>query len=86
MSALQITYLVILSVCILGSGFFSGSETALVGVPRERVAQLLTVDRRATAVARLTEDPDIMLSTLLVANNFVNILGASVDTVLFVDR
>ncbi len=85
MSALQITYLVILSVCILASGFFSGSETALVGVPRERVAQLLTVDRRATAVGKLTEDPDIMLSTLLVANNFVNILGASVATVLFVD-
>jgi putative hemolysin len=33
----------------------------------------------------LIADPDAMLSTLLVANNFVNILGAAVATVLFVD-
>jgi putative hemolysin len=85
MSPLEIAYLAILSVCILASGFFSGSETALIAVPRERVAQLLDTDRRAARVVALTEDPDRMLSTLLVANNFVNILGASVATVLFVD-
>ena len=85
MSGLEIVYLAILSVCILASGFFSGSETALVAVPRERVAQLLDTDRRAARVVALTEDPDRMLGTLLVANNFVNILGASVATVLFVD-
>ncbi len=85
MSALQMVYLATLSVCVLASGFFSGSETALVSVPRERVAQLIATDRRAARVVALTEDPDHMLSTLLVANNFVNILGASVATVLFVD-
>ena len=85
MTTLAIVYLTILSVCVLASGFFSGSETALVGVPRERVAQLLDTDRRAALVVALTEDPDRMLGTLLVANNFVNILGASVATVLFVD-
>jgi CBS domain containing-hemolysin-like protein len=85
MSTGQITYLAILSTCIVASGFFSGSETALIAVPRERVAQLLSVDRRAGLVAALTADPDRMLSTLLVANNFVNILGASVATVLMVD-
>jgi len=36
-------------------------------------------------LAALTADPDRMLSTLLVGNNFVNILGASVATVLFID-
>jgi len=85
MTGLEITYLVILSVCILASGFFSGSETALVAVPRERVHQLLDTDARARRVEELTAEPDRMLSTLLVANNFVNILGASVATVLFVD-
>lgn len=78
-------YLVVLCVCIMASGFFSGSETALVGVARERVEQLLTTDPRASKVAALLEDQDRMLSTLLVANNFVNILGASVATVLFID-
>jgi len=81
----QIVYLAILGVCVLASGFFSGSETALVSVPRERVEQLLTTDRRAKSLRALLEEPEAMLSTLLVANNFVNILGASIATVLFVD-
>jgi putative hemolysin len=85
MSGLQIVYLALLGTCIFASGFFSGSETALVAIPRERVAGLVATNRRAARLADLTEDPDRMLSTLLVANNFVNILGASVATVLFVD-
>jgi putative hemolysin len=84
-SGLEITYGIILTVCILASGFFSGSETALVGIQRERVAQLVESDRRGRFVEALISDPDAMLSTLLVANNFVNILGASVATVIFVD-
>jgi len=84
-TSLQITYLVILTVCIMASGFFSGSETALIGIQRERVEQLQAHDRRGRFVRLLISDPDAMLSTLLVANNFVNILGASVATVLFVD-
>ncbi|MFQ5948453.1 MAG: hemolysin family protein [Acidimicrobiia bacterium] len=85
MSALQIVYLVVLGLCVLASGFFSGSETALVAVPRERVEQLGNRDRRAEPLVNLTADPDHMLSTLLLANNFVNILAASVATVLFID-
>lgn len=85
MTGLQIAYLVILSVCVLASGFFSGAETALVGIQRERVEQLLASDRRGRHVDALIGDSEAMLSTLLVANNFVNILGASVATVLFVD-
>ncbi|NQV08205.1 HlyC/CorC family transporter [bacterium] len=84
MTVAHVTYLIILAVCILASGFFSGSETALIAVPRERVAQLEGF-RRAETLAALKDDPDQMLSTLLIANNFVNILGASVATVLFVD-
>ncbi len=84
MSGLQIAFLVILSVCILASGFFSGSETALIGIPRERVHQL-GADRRGRALAELVANPEQMLSTLLLANNFVNILGASVATTLFID-
>ena len=51
MSGVQIIYLVILSVCILASGFFSGSETALIGIQRERVAQLLEKDPEALRAA-----------------------------------
>lgn len=86
MTALQTSYLVVLALCVTASGFFSGSETALIGVARERVVQLQERHpRRASRLAALTDDPDRMLSTILVGNNFVNILGASVATVLFVD-
>lgn len=85
MTGLQTTYLVVLAACVVLSGFFSGSETALISVPRERVHKLRDGDRRARLVEGLLAEPDRMLSTLLVANNFVNILAASVATVLFVD-
>lgn len=85
MTGLEILDLVILAVCVLASGFFSGSETALIGIQRERVAQLVETDKRGRFVEALITDPDTLLGTLLVANNFVNILGASVATVLFID-
>jgi len=78
-------YLGILGVCIIASGFFSGSETAIIGIQRERVHQLAQRDRRGRKLEALLEDPDRTLSTLLIANNFVNILAASVATVLFID-
>lgn len=84
MSSTNIAYLVILGLCAVGSGFFSGSETALIGIGKERVHQLANSGRRGRRVVQLVSDPDRLLSTVLVANNLVNILGASVATVLFV--
>ena len=84
MTGLTVLYIALLGVCILSSGFFSGSETALVGVPRERVHQHVG-GKRGKHVEALLAHPEEMLSTLLVANNFVNILGAAIATVLFID-
>ena len=81
----RIIYLVILAISALGSGFFSGSETALIGIQQERVHQLARSSRRGRRVQQLAGDPDRLLSTLLVANNLVNILGASLATALFID-
>jgi putative hemolysin len=69
-------------VCLLLSAFFSGSETALIGIGKERVHQL--TGRRGQRVQQLVADPDRLLSTLLVANNLVNILGAAIATTLFI--
>ncbi len=85
MSGLQLLYVVILAVCVAASGFFSGSETAIIGIQRERVHQLATRDRRGRKLEALLDEPDRTLSTLLIANNFVNILAASIATVLFID-
>jgi putative hemolysin len=77
-------YLGILAVCTVASGFFSGSETALIGISRERVHQLASLGHRGQRLEQLVSDPERMLSTLLVANNAVNVLSASVATILFV--
>ena len=77
-------YIGILAVCTLASGFFSGSETALIGISRERVHQLAMLGRRGERLEQLVSDPERMLSTLLVANNAVNVLSATVATILFV--
>lgn len=84
MTTETVVYLVILGVCTLASGFFSGSETALIGISRERVHRLADTDPRGRRLEQLISQPERMLSTLLVANNAVNVLSASVATILFV--
>lgn len=85
MTASTIAYVLILGATAVASGFFSGSETALISLGRERVHQMGDRGRRGERVAQLVADPDRLLSTILVANNLVNILGATVAAILFVD-
>ena len=77
--------IIVFSLCVLSSGFLSGSETALTAIPRERVHRLAETGRRGTRLEELANDPDRTLSTILVANNFVNILATSVATVIAID-
>lgn len=84
MNTTNVAYIVILGFAALASGFFSGSETALIGIGKERVHQLSDHGKRGQRVQQLVADPDRLLSTLLVANNLVNILGAAIATTLFI--
>ncbi len=84
MGADSVAYLLILGACLVASGFFSGSETALIGISKERVHQLAEQGGRGQRVQQLVADPDRMLSTLLVANNLANVLAAAVATTLFI--
>jgi len=81
-SGLQVVLLSVFSACVVASGFLSGSETALTAIPRERVHQLADRGKRGARLASLTDDPEGTLGTVLVANNFVNILATSLATVL----
>jgi magnesium and cobalt exporter, CNNM family len=67
------------------SGFFSGSETALLSLDKLRVRFLEQKERRgADKLARLLDDPDRLLSGILVGNNLVNIAASVIATGLFV--
>ena len=82
MTPVQAILLVVLGLCVLSSGFLSGSETAIVAVPRERAHQLAEQGRSGQRLEALLTDLEGTIGALLVANNFVNILGASVATAL----
>lgn len=85
MTSLQIGLLVFLCLLFVASGFLSGSETSVVAIPRERLPQLADRGRRGRRLAALASDPEATIGTILVANNFVNILATSIATVLAVD-
>lgn len=65
--------------CLVVSGFFSGSETALIAVSRLRLRhQASEGDLAARRILALVDDPRRLLAGILVGNNLVNILGAVV--------
>lgn len=72
-----------LSLLLLLSGVFSGSETALVALSLSRVEGLVKEERSgAQALLHLKQDPTRMLITILICNNLVNIASASLATVV----
>jgi Mg2+/Co2+ transporter CorB len=70
-----------IAVLIALSGFFSGSETALTAASRHRIHHLAGAgNKRARAVARLTEDRERLIGAILLGNNAVNILASALAT------
>lgn len=64
----------LLGALLLLSAFFSGSETALTSVSRLRIRHLTKKNNiRAALVEKLLENPNRMISTILIGNNLANI-------------
>jgi putative hemolysin len=85
MSGIETLYLVLLIVCLLLSAFFSSSETAFVSLQKIRIEHLVnTKVRGAKRVARMVKQPEKLLSTILLGNNFVNTAAAALATFLAV--
>ncbi|RCS22367.1 HlyC/CorC family transporter [Phyllobacterium salinisoli] len=74
----------IILLCVLLSGFFSGSETALTAASRGRMMTLeKNGEPRAGLVQRLILRRDRLIGALLIGNNLVNILASSITTTIF---
>ena len=85
MSGTNILYLVLVFVCIILSAFFSGSETALTSVQRIKLQTMVDSDvKGAKRLARMLENPERFLSTVLLGNNFVNTAATALSTILAV--
>jgi putative hemolysin len=80
---ISVTEIIILLVCFAGSAFFSGSEAVLMSLGIDRARQIMQEGgSRARAMTFMIERPNELLTTILVGNNVVNILAASVTTVI----
>ena len=75
--------LIILVLLLAGSAFFSASETALMGVSKIKVRNMIE-DKvpGAKVVDKLVSNPSKLLGAILVGNNLVNIGASSLATSL----
>ncbi len=71
-------YLVGLSILLALSAFFSGSETALFSLTRAQAKRMSEGTRLERAVHELLQQPQRLLSSILVGNMLVNVMLASV--------
>ena len=79
----QIANIVILLVLLLLSAFFSSSEAAFLSLQRTRIAHLVNLGvAGAERVSKMIDEPDRLLSTILLGNNLVNVGFAAVVTVI----
>jgi Mg2+/Co2+ transporter CorB len=77
------TLFTVLLVLIVCSGFFSSSETGLMALNRYRLRHLAKQGHRGASLAQhLLKKPDRLIGLILLGNNLVNILAASIATVI----
>ena len=77
--------LIALIILIFLSGYFSATETAFSSLNIIKIKNLAAQgNKKAALVLELCEKYDKLLSSILVGNNIVNILSASLATLLFV--
>lgn len=75
--------LILLIILLMGSAFFSASETALMSLSKLRLKHMVEEKRKgALNIERLLENPQKMLVAILVGNNVVNIWGSAIATAL----
>jgi len=84
-TASEIPLLICLPVLLVGSGFFSGSETALFGLTH---TERMTLHSRGGVAGRaldaLLEHPRMLLITVLLGNMVVNVLYFVISSVLLI--
>ena len=65
------------------SAFFSSAETALTTINKIRIKTLADEgSKKASIVLKIVDNPDKMLSAILIGNNIVNISASSLVTIL----
>ena len=78
--------ILVIFLCILSEAFFSGSEIAIVSLPKlELQKRLKEGDRRAKLLAELLKEPEKLLTTTLIGTNLSTVTGSAVFTTFIMD-
>ncbi len=81
----DIITIIVMALLVLMSSYFSATETAFSSLNKTRLKALSEKgNKRARRTLALSEKYDRLLSTILIGNNIVNILLASMATVFFI--
>ena len=75
-----------LILCIALSAFFSATETAYSACNRVKLKTADAKKEKAQIALALLEKYDSLITTVLIGNNLVNIVGAAIATLLFTTR
>lgn len=77
--------LIALFALLLGSAFFSASETAFSSLNRIKLKNMAAQgNKRAVLALKLAENYDKLLSAVLIGNNIINISSSALATIFFV--
>lgn len=80
------TQIITLIILLFLSGFFSGSEVALISLAKHRVMQMIENKKLGAGfIKKLKDNPQRMLATILIGNNLVNIAAASMMTAITIE-
>jgi len=81
-----IVKIIVLFLLLLLSAFFAGSETALIRIGRTKARSLLKRGvKGADTVQKLVNEPDALLTTVLIGNNIVNIAASALATSIAIE-
>lgn len=79
--------IIVLGLLIMGSAYFSASETAFSSMNKIRMKNMVSDgNRKAKLALKLADDYDRLIAGILIGNNIVNIAASSLATVLFVQH
>ena len=70
---------------LIFSAFSSGSETGMMASNKVKLRNLSKEAKGAKRALRLLQRPDILLSSILISNNFANILASAIVTIMMID-
>lgn len=79
------TYIVIITMLLICSAYFSATETAFSSLNKTKIKTLAEKgDKKAKRTVELSDKYDKLISTILIGNNIVNIAASSLGTVMFI--